>query len=1777
MKFRCIFFSFLMILLTASSLYSQTTDAGIPQILSLNPYVGNQAVKVSLENFGTNTLTYVTIDWMVDATAQTAYNWSGSLATDSIASPVNIGSYNFTAGPHTVKVYVTLPNGVADSNNANDTATVTVTFTTPAYLPYCESFETGFGQWQQMTDDNYDWTRTNVATPTTSTGPDAAYDGSYFIYTEADGQTAGWSANLELPVDFTGITHPTISFYYHMYGTQMGSLHLDVYDNSWHTDVWTQTGNLGNTWFNQVVDLSTYANYGVVLLRWRGIRGSGTRSDMALDKICVYQVYNSDLEVTAILQPTSPICSTTSNNVDVIVKNNGYNSQTNIPVGVNVVLPDNSTVSLHDTITTSLAAGAADTVIVGQVNLSLIGTYVFHAFTSFTGDQNTANDTVSASVIVKGNVSTFPFVENFESGNNYFTLTGSTLGSATVVLDAGNNVIDFTGGTAGTGWTGSGTGTTATNAWTQNTTHQARAYTCVVNATSLTDVRLTLDLKQISPVNYYMNNWFRVLVNDTVQITDINGVSNFNPPLATYTTKTFGLTAYAGTQFKLTFETAERYNSSYVGTGYTVGTGDNAWVDNVHIFQPVNNDAGVAAITAPSGSVCSNSATDVVVTVKNFGSNTLDSIPVHAVVTNPSGVITTLTGFYYPNLTTLTSGSVTLSSVIATVPGTYQVKAYTSLTGDPNAANDTISSTFIVMADITTFPFLENFESSNNYFTLAAGTNASANIVSEVSGNHAVNFTGATANTGWTGTATTTTATNAWVDNATHHGTVFTCIVDATSLTYPVLQFDLKQTGTTSLYNWVRVLANDTVQLTDVTGVTNYNTPLANYTNKKFDLSAYAGTHFKLSIQACERYNAANTQGETGGDNAFVDNINIYQPFMNDAGVSQILSPVTGCPNAANSVSVIVTNFGANSLSNIPASVTITDPAGNPTTLTGSLAGPLASGASDTLDLPTYSSLLPGSYTVNATTTLTGDPQSSNNSITSTFTIYHSITTFPYYDNLESGNLYFTLTGTTYATATYALDGTTNHALYFTGGNLNTGWTGNGTGTTAAQAWTTNTTHQAFAYTCSIDATSASALNLSFDLKQASPANYYLYNWFRVLINDTVQISDNTGVSNFNPNGTNVYSNKIFNLNAYAGTQFKLTFEAAVKYNSTYSPTAYPGGDNVYVDNINMYVPPPVDMEAVTIGNLPVSSCDLGVQNISMTIKNLGTTTVLTGTVLPVAYSVNGGTSVNENITLTSDLAYDSTMNYTFTQGADLSADGNYTVHAWVSIPGDGNLNNDTAQATTVNLVSIGTYPYVQDFETNSDGWSSEMIAVANSWVLGTPAKTYITSAHSGTKAWVTGLTQNYTANEQSVLLTPCFDFTNLINPNISFWLNLHSENLYDGAILESTTDEGLTWVKVGATTTGFYTNPVDSNASTLVTPPWWSGNNNGWNHYSVVDSSLAGQSSVRFRFLFIADNSVQDNGLAIDDFSIYDIMVAEAGNNLQICPGSTAQLGVSVSGGVGPFTYHWTPGVTLSDSLISNPVATPAVNTTYYVTVTDSNGTSSTDTVSVTITNNPTIDLGNDFNICQGDQVPLGAPAGVSYNWSNGATTQTIMISQAGAYWVTVDEGAGCIGISNTVNVGVDPIPVVNLGNDVNANPGDIVTLDAGNPGALFLWSTDATTQTIDVTSPGTYSVTVTVNNCSASDVIVVTFLGITDITNGISVLISPNPNNGYFTLEINNFKTNVVYDLYSPEGKRIFRKYSADKQVTDHLDFTTLPKGMYYINITDGQKVVTKKILIQ
>jgi hypothetical protein len=88
--------------------------------------IGNNAVHVTMKNFGADTLKTATVAWEVNSVAQTSYSWTGNLLTGMQADSFSIGSYNFGAGATTLKIWPENPNSGVDGNHLNDTLQMTL-------------------------------------------------------------------------------------------------------------------------------------------------------------------------------------------------------------------------------------------------------------------------------------------------------------------------------------------------------------------------------------------------------------------------------------------------------------------------------------------------------------------------------------------------------------------------------------------------------------------------------------------------------------------------------------------------------------------------------------------------------------------------------------------------------------------------------------------------------------------------------------------------------------------------------------------------------------------------------------------------------------------------------------------------------------------------------------------------------------------------------------------------------------------------------------------------------------------------------------------------------------------------------------------------------------------------------------------------------------------------------------------------------------------------------------------------------------------------------------------------------------------------------------------------------------------------------------------------------------------------------------------------------------------------------------------------------------------
>ena len=165
---------------------------------------------------------------------------------------------------------------------------------------YTSTFEATLGGWTAVEDTSiFDWTRRTGGTPSGYTGPSGAHEGEYYLYLETSyGNTPGKIAYLESP-DFSGEAVSGMTFHYHLYGQQMGTLAVETFDGSAWSPVWQITGQQhaghSSAWTRKQIDLSGQT---ARKIRFKGVTGSGYRGDMAIDQVTVVTGESSESPAT---------------------------------------------------------------------------------------------------------------------------------------------------------------------------------------------------------------------------------------------------------------------------------------------------------------------------------------------------------------------------------------------------------------------------------------------------------------------------------------------------------------------------------------------------------------------------------------------------------------------------------------------------------------------------------------------------------------------------------------------------------------------------------------------------------------------------------------------------------------------------------------------------------------------------------------------------------------------------------------------------------------------------------------------------------------------------------------------------------------------------------------------------------------------------------------------------------------------------------------------------------------------------------------------------------------------------------------------------------------------------------------------------------------------------------------------------------------------------------------------------------------------------------------
>lgn len=188
-----------------------------------------------------------------------------------------------------------------------------------------------------------------------------------------------------------------------------------------------------------------------------------------------------------------------------------------------------------------------------------------------------------------------------------------------------------------------------------------------------------------------------------------------------------------------------------------------------------------------------------------------------------------------------------------------------------------------------------------------------------------------------------------------------------------------------------------------------------------------------------------------------------------------------------------------------------------------------------------------------------------------------------------------------------------------------------------------------------------------------------------------------------------------------------------------------------------------------------------------------------------------------------------------------------------------------------------------------------------------------------------------------------------------------------------------------------------------------------------------------------------------------------------------------------------------------------------------------------LTVTDSTTINLGPDFNLCQGYIHLLDAGSGFdSYLWQDGSTSQTFMVTEGGTFWVHAFIGSTMV--ADTINIYYWPYPDPALGNDTLICFGNSLLLELPAGFASYQWMNGSTLPYFLVMQEGLYWVTVVdIHGCTGTDSIYVDFtsksldLGIdTSICDCDSVLLDAGE--GYLSYEWQDGSTDRYFLVSGP-----------------------------------------------
>lgn len=331
-----------------------------------------------------------------------------------------------------------------------------------------------------------------------------------------------------------------------------------------------------------------------------------------------------------------------------------------------------------------------------------------------------------------------------------------------------------------------------------------------------------------------------------------------------------------------------------------------------------------------------------------------------------------------------------------------------------------------------------------------------------------------------------------------------------------------------------------------------------------------------------------------------------------------------------------------------------------------------------------------------------------------------------------------------------------------------------------------------------------------------------------------------------------------------------------------------------------------------------------------------------------------------------------------------------------------------------------------------------------------------------------------------------------------------------------------------------------------------------GFNQYAWQPASALNAQGAAVTVYPIQNITITAIGTTVEGCKGYDTLALSVktarpvllGRDTSFCTGDSLTL----QAGAGYLQYSWSNG-----TLTAAITAKQAGN--YSVTAVDQNGCRAKDTLEVQLYALPKPSLGNDFNLCLGNQRQLDAGNFNRYLWQDGSTSRNYTVSNTGSYWVTVEDGHACVGSDTVLVKNIISLPAGFLKAVDSICQYEKITIGALANFNTYLWSTGATQPAITVSSPGLYTLTVQDGEgCSGTDSISVFQK---DCTGGVFIPTAFTPNrdsrNDVFKAIVHGNTVAFRFEIFTRFGELVFSTSDPQKGWDGTYKGKSLPSAAF------------------